>query len=138
MNYGNPTHMKYHTRQGLSGEKHNMLNTCAICASHKATRHVVGKSSANLFFVSLQKILLLISCSVTLTAGLKCPTTYVGQSLMEKMLITCIRQILWLCDMFLLMFLGLIPFIFYLSPTSSIENKSISGNPASLRILLTA
>ena len=28
INYGNPTHMKYHTRLGFSGERHNGLTAC--------------------------------------------------------------------------------------------------------------
>ena len=33
INYGNSTHMKYHTRLGFSGERHNALIACTIRAS---------------------------------------------------------------------------------------------------------
>ena len=34
INYGNSTHMKYHSRLGFSGERHNALTACATRASH--------------------------------------------------------------------------------------------------------
>ena len=35
INYGNSTHMKYHTRLGFSGERHNALTVCATRAYKK-------------------------------------------------------------------------------------------------------